>query len=351
MTSVLTALSERFPHLREPPANACRYDGGRGHVESYFLRANDPTRARALWLKATILAPLDGEAVAETWLIAFDGERERVFAAKLTHPWSEAAFVGDELGARISVGDWLIALSDHGHARGTMRAPSGEARFDLRFTPGPGAVAAPLSIFPSRVLREGPFPRSKLLTPYPWLVFSGSLEVFGERWELAGWDGMQGHNWGKEHAFEYAWGQCLFPAGDGAPETMVEGFSGRIRLAGRPTPRMSALVVRRGTRTFRFDAIFDFWRQEAQISDERWSVTLRGADGWARLRMHAAGRPMACLGYHNPDRSLAYCFNTKLAEVHLEVRPRGGEPFVCTSAHGGAFELLRREVEPGREVV
>jgi hypothetical protein len=75
----------RFGFLREPPPNACRYAGpreataplpARGHVESYFLRANDPARPRALWLKATILAPLQGEPVAETWLIA-DGERQR----------------------------------------------------------------------------------------------------------------------------------------------------------------------------------------------------------------------------------------------------------------------------------
>ncbi len=37
---------------------------------------------------------------------------------------------------------------------------------------------------------------------------------------------MQGHNWGREHAFEYAWGQCLFPATELAPESMLEGFYG-----------------------------------------------------------------------------------------------------------------------------
>lgn len=331
--------------------NACRYAGGRGHVESYFIRANDPTRPRALWLKATIFAPLKGEPVAETWLIAFDGERHRLFAEKRTHPWAQASFRGDTLGARISVADWLFELSDSGHARGSISGRDGDARFDLAFTPGTGAVASPMSTFPSRLLREGPFPRSKSNTPFPWLIFTGTLDVFDERWDLAGWDGMQGHNWGREHAFEYAWGQCIFPAGDGAPETLVEGFTGRVKLAGRPTPRLSSLVVRRGTRTYTFSTIFDFWRQEASISDQRWTVTLTSPDGWARLRMDMAGRPMACLGYQNPDRSMAYCFNSKLAQTHLEVRPKNDEPFVCTSEHGGALEFLRRTPDAGRRVV
>ncbi len=67
--------------------------------------------------------------------------------------------------------------------------------------------------------------------------------------------------------------------------------------------------------------------------------------------MDAASQPIACLGYANPDRSLAYCFNTKLADVHLEVRPRGEPSFVCLSPHGGALEFLRRTPDPGRAVV
>ena len=50
------ALFGRAPEL---PANDPRFGGAPGHVESYFLRANDQTRPRALWLKATILSAID----------------------------------------------------------------------------------------------------------------------------------------------------------------------------------------------------------------------------------------------------------------------------------------------------
>jgi hypothetical protein len=161
-------------------------------------------------------------------------------------------------------------------------------------------IAAPLAIMP-RALARGSF---RARSSRPIRGSSGLAEVFGERWDVTGWNGMQGHNWGREHAFEYAWGQCFFPADKGAPEAMVEGFTGRIRIAGRTTPRLSAMVVRRGTRTYSFATIFDFWRQEAHVGPERWTLSLKSADGEARLRMDAAGQPMACLGYANPDARL-----------------------------------------------
>ncbi len=157
---------------------------------------------------------------------------------------------------------------------------------------------------------------------------------------------MQGHNWGIEHAFEYAWGHCLFDDG-----VVVEGFSARVRVGHRTLPRMSALVVRRGDEEWRFDRTFDFFRQEATLAPRRWTVRLNGPKGRVRLRMDALDRGMACLGYRNPDGHLSYCFNTKLAEVLLEVEPKHGAPFRCQSPFGGALELLRQEPEPGVEVV
>jgi hypothetical protein len=334
----------------EPAPNAFRYSGIPGHVESYFWRANDPAAPRALWLKATVLAPLDGPAVAESWLIWFDGVRNRKFAAKLTWPIGSARFptgAADE----IQLGDWRLALGAKGTAEGSLAAPQGTARFSLGWTREPSSQGEPLAIYPWRLLREGPFPKSKLLTPCPWLRVDGELTVDGEKILLSGWNGMQGHNWGKSHAFEYAWGQCLFPASGAEPEAMVEGFTGRILIAGRASPRFSALVVRRGSREYRFDMIFDTWRQEAHHLTDRWTLRMRGRDGEVRLRMDATGRLIACLGYVNPNGKLSYCFNSKLADTLLEVHPRGEAPFTCRSKYGGALEFLRGQPDPRFEVV
>lgn len=337
-----------LPSRGEPTPNALRYAGRPGHVESYFLRANHPTRPLAVWLKATVLAPLAGPAVVESWFIWFDGERGVTLAKKQTRPVREGRFEGDGETAFSVVAPGLsLDLRDHGAARGTVPTDQGEVKYALTWTRDDGATGAPLSILPWRVLRTGPFPRSKLLTPFPSLRVSGEVQLPWGREVLAGWPGMQGHNWGKEHTFEYAWGQCLFPEDD----AMVEGFSARVRVAGRTSPRLSALVVRKGGRTFRFDTLFDAWRQRAEVATDRWAVSLRGDGGDVTLEMNAAGRPMVCLGYDNPDGARSYCFNSKLAEVTLTVRPSDAASFTCRSAHGGALELLRREADPRFPVV
>lgn len=336
------------PDARETTdANRCRYLPGRGgHVESYFLRANDPHRPRALWIKATILAPLDGEPAAELWFIHFDGETGRTRALRETWPLEGTTFATAVDRFRIAVGRAQFDLAADGGTRGEIEGDGGPCRWDLSFERPDTPVARTLSLFPSRLMVDGPFPRSKPLTPFPALRFRGSLDLSGETVSVDGWWGMQGHNWGREHAFEYAWGQCLFPGEDGVPDAMVEGFTGRVRVAGRLTPRLSALVVQRGERTYRFDRIFDYWRQQATVEGWRWALRLRGADGEASLTMDAAARPLVCLGYRNPDGRPSYCFNSKLSEVTLEVRPSDGEPFVRRSAHGGALEFLRGSPDP-----
>ena len=91
LLSSANALLERTPLLPpERDMNALRYHGG-GFVESYFLRANDPRSAARVWLKSTILAPLVGEPVAESWFIFFDGEKRRTFAHKETVPLPRGA--------------------------------------------------------------------------------------------------------------------------------------------------------------------------------------------------------------------------------------------------------------------
>jgi hypothetical protein len=325
---------------------ALRYGGRPGHVESYFVRANDPEAPRAIWLKATIYAPERGPAEVESWLVWFDGDKPRPAAGRestvATLPIAEQTAGG----TRLTAARLTFVLSREGAALGIVHTSSGEARVDLRWTTPESPVAAPLSLLPRALLGEGPFPRSKLVTPFPSVRLSGFIDVAGQRVDVRQWPGMQGHNWGREHAFEYAWGQCLFPASGAEPEAMVEGFSARVRVLDKLTPRVSCLVVRRGPRSFRFDRLIDLWRQCASIDGDRWHLRMAGRDGDARLDMDATGRPIACLGYRNPDAHVSYCMNSKLARVRLQVQPARGAAFECTSEHGGALEILRRTPDP-----
>ncbi|MEO6419073.1 MAG: hypothetical protein ABIP39_06685, partial [Polyangiaceae bacterium] len=70
----------------------------RGHVESYFLKANDPSSQRAIWLKWTIFARsrLPRAASADVWAVAFGTEQGHV-AVKASVPFEAARFDPDRM--------------------------------------------------------------------------------------------------------------------------------------------------------------------------------------------------------------------------------------------------------------
>jgi hypothetical protein len=272
--------------------------------------------------------------VAEAWCALFDGAR--TWAGKTTIPLAEAAF-----GEVIRVGPCQVSVGPDGSAAGAIE----DVRWDIRWTARP-TLGAPMIPYPSRRFVDGAFPKTKLLTPVPVARFSGTVTWDGATIPVDGWTGMQGHNWGREHPLEYAWGQCVFPDAAGEPHCVVEGFTGRIKVAGLRTPLVSSLVVRRGEREYRFDRLFDLWNQRPTLSDLTWTARLRGADGEALLTMTADPARTVCLGYQNPDGSLAYCVNSKLARVSLRVNPTNEAGFECRSAHGGALEFLGRTADP-----
>ena len=342
-----------LPFATPVPVNAPRFQLSQGgHVESWFVRANHPSRPLALWLKATVLRRLDGSAVAERWFIWFDGERGTSFGHRDTVALDQASFESRPDGQTwASVAGSEFRFGGLGAALGGGHGKQGDFSFDVQFEPARAPLAGPMSIYRNALMVEGPFPRSKTLTPAPWLVFRGRVSVAGQEVSLDGWQGMQGHNWGKEHYYEYAWGVCLFPGRDGEPPALFEGGTARIKLGGRVTPRMSSLVVRRGDAEYRFDNFLDVRHQEPTLGPRRWTLRVSSPDGEARLRMDMGTQPLACLGYENPDGHLTYCFNSKLAAVQLEVHPRSGRSFACHSPHGGALEFLRHEAEPGLEVI
>ena len=332
------------------PSNALRFrtDLHRGHVESYFVRANHPTRKLAIWLKATVLSPRGRTAVtgavAELWCIVFQGDERRVWAARHTVPFNDASFAGD--GPSVRLGGAEFDLGPEGRSVGCMEGSDGVCRWDLRWEAESSFLGRPMLVLPHERMLDDAVPTLKIVTPRPLLRVVGSIAVAGETLDVDGWWGMEGHNWARAHAWDYVWGPCVFLDDAGAPTCVAEGFTGRTRLAGIVTPPMSTLVVRRGSREYRFDGLFDVWRQRARIDDLRWTVRLRSKDGEAFLRMEADASEMACLGYPNPDGRLSYCFNSKLARTELRVKPARGEGFEVTSAHGGALEFLRNAPDP-----
>ena len=307
-----------------------------GHVESYFVKANDPKSRRALWLKSTIYAS-DRDpraAVAEAWAIAFDGDAHGHVAVKSTVPFERARF--GRRGLDVEVDACVLTKAS---ARGALETAERKVEWDLRFE----SRGAPLIHFPRASMYEGPFPTSKLVSPMPDLRVSGDVVVNGERWTLDAWPGLLGHNWGRRHAFLYGWGHCnVWGPADGThdptEDLVLEGVSARVKVGPVLAPMTTLLCVRyRGVR-YDLNSIADLVRSSGSVSVRRWHF--RGGNSLCKIDGELWGETDDFVGLHyeNPDGTLCYCLNTKIASARIELTVRGRAPLFLYS-RAAALEI------------
>jgi hypothetical protein len=320
---------------------AVRYDprAGRGHVESYFVKANDPKGDRALWLKWTIYAGLRAPraALSEVWAIAFDRERGHV-AVKATVPWSEGQFSTTRTEVTVDG----CTLSPEG-ARGSVATGDRRVDYDLSFSND----GQPLTLFPTRFFYEGPFPSQKLVSPQPDMRVRGTMTVNGERWEVDGWPGLYGHNWGRGNAHVYGWGHCnLWDDAEPGDALMFEGTSGRVKVGPVLTPMTTLFCVSYAGVRYYFNAAPDLVRNRGEITPRRWRFA--GKNHLARVEgeLFASTDDFVGLYYANPDGSMTHCLNTKLAHARLEIALRGRPTRVFTS-RAAALEIGTRDPSHG----
>jgi hypothetical protein len=325
------------------------YDGLRfdpasnGHVESYFLKVNDPKGERALWVKATMLArsQMVAEPVAESWAIAFERGKPAV-ARKATIPLSRARFSKGAIDLELPT---ITMTSAH------VRGEHDGLAFDFAI-----ADSTPPLFHYMRRFYEGRFPSSKLMSPMPNLVAKGEARVGNETWKIDGWKGLLGHNWGRGHAFAYAWGHCNVweearASGASRPVDLVfEGTSGRVRVGPVLIPTTTVLVVRLNGETHALNHVSELARNKGSMTFRRWRFSARGPTLSVSGELFAETEDMVGLHYENPDGAMTYCLNSKLASAQLSLEPRGGLPIVVHS-RAAALEIGTRDPSHGVRMV
>jgi hypothetical protein len=311
----------------------------RGHVESYFLKANDPSSRRALWLKTTIYAAPNGHALAEAWAIAFDGDAQHV-AVKASVPFESARF--DRTSLDVSVAG--VTMRPH-ETSGAIDSGGRSIEWNLALA----SDGLPLVHFPHAWMYEAKFPSSKLVSPFPDLRATGSLVVNGETWTIDRWPGLLGHNWGPGHAPLYAWGHCnVWEADDGArvDDLVFEGVSGRVKVGPVQAPLMTLLCLRlRGVR-YDLNATSNWFTNRAEVTPRHWSF--EGEDRFVRVsgELWASTDDFVGLFYENPVGPTTHCLNSKLAHAKLDIEVRGRPPFTVHS-RAAALEIGTTDVSHG----
>lgn len=311
-----------------------RYRPGQpgGHYESFYQRANHPTRPLAFWIRYTIFVPTGRPeaAIGELWAIVFDGETGQHVLAKEEHPINTCSFAEDHLAARI--GDSELSS---GRLRGSAAGPDDTISWDLTWT----GDADPMFLLPQASYRRS-FPSAKSLVATPLARYDGRLVVAGRGIEVQGWVGSQNHNWGSRHTDAYAFGQV---AGfDDHPDTFLEIVSARVKVGPVRLPMITCLSLRhdgvthelvnplQGLRRSRADYGYFFWR-------------FAHRDDRLRIEGEFSAEPDAfvALNYYNPPGGTKQCLNTKIASCRVTVTDVGsGRVDRLSTTSRALFEIL-----------
>jgi hypothetical protein len=329
------------PPVRAWNASRFKPDDAHGFYESYFQRANHPSRPLAFWIRYTAFSPRarPGEACGELWAIYFDGEANRISAAKTVVPISDCDFSRTRLEVHIG----SATLTERG-LKGSATSASHALQWSLDYAGG----EPPLLLLPERFYGRR-LPKAKALVGTPHAVYSGTLDVDGAAVSIDGWRGSQNHNWGSQHTDRYAWGQV---AGfDGAPAAFLECSTAQIRLGPFRSPRLTLVVLRDEGQEFALNGLLQAARASGRFDFFTWTFDTRGPQVRISGRLHAPASAFVGLIYRNPPGGAKTCLNTKLASAVITVERPGRAPRILTTEHRAAFEILTDRTDHGVPVV
>jgi len=324
--------------------NRARLDGraAAGHYESWFVRANHPTRTLAFWIRYTLFVPKGrrADAVAEVWAIWFDGESGRHVALKETLPLARASFSARDLEVRIG----LSSIDQH-HVEGRVRGGGHTLRWQLDYA----GDDEPLLLLDRRWYRR-PFPKAKALVALPNAQFFGSVSIDGEAVPVDGWVGSQNHNWGRAHTDRYAWGQV---AGfDGAPHAFLECATAWLKVGGVPLQASTVLVLRADGREWAFNRLAaSMLRSSGRLAGTTWELAARSSHARVTARFEAVPGAFVALRYDDPPGGVKHCLNSKIASCVVTIAPKGEPPRTFVSRQRAAFEILGDRLPDGLATV
>jgi hypothetical protein len=315
------------------PLNWTRYSPGQahGHYESFFQRANHPTRPLAFWIRYTIFSPAGrpDEAIGELWAMAFNGETGEHVAVKEEYPLATCRFDRTRFGAQVG-----NAVLEPGQLTGACTARSHTVSWDLSYN----GDQPPIHFLPLKMY-EGSFPKAKSFVGVPLAVYTGSVTVDGQTIAVDGWAGSQNHNWGRQHTDYYAFGQV---AGfDNAPDGFLEIVSAQLKFGPLWTPTLTPLVLRFRGADHSFVRLPDAVRARARFRYFDWTFAAENDAVAIAGRIFAPKDAFVGLTYYNPPGGIKHCLNSKLASCELTVTDKSsGRQDVLVARHRAAFEIL-----------
>lgn len=310
--------------------NALQWDGSPGHYEVYYLSMTDRASGLGAWIRYTMVAPLAGtgdEATCSLWLMAMDpGEPGKGIGRKTSFPIAE--MVAEDEPFRLRIGD--AVLTDEG-----MQGAFEDVSWDLTWPATAGYEHV------HGLLRKARIAKTVLTLPHANFAVDGTLAIAGRTFTLDGARGGQAHLWGSKHAARWAWVHCNdFETDDGEPrpDAFVDGVSVFVPRFGREVGPSTPVVGRFGGRDFHSTKPLVVIRNDSSFALTSWRFEARDGDRKIIGDVDAGRDDLVGVTYHDPDGDLAYCYNTEIATMRVQVLERDG----------GQWNLVERLVAPGR---
>jgi hypothetical protein len=305
-----------FPHVA----------AGRGHYESFYLRACHPSEPLGVWIRHTVHKRPGAAPNGSVWFTLWDPSPH---ASKVTV---------DDLsvphGGWIRVGD---SVFEPGRATGTARTEQCDASWDLRFEP----EAPAFRHLPREWMYRAPIPRTKTESPAPAASFRGSVTVGGHTVDVSGWPGMVGHNWGAEHAERWIWMHGIRFVG--AERDWIDAAIGRVRVGPLTTPWIGNGCLMVDGRSYRLGG------RAARVSEtpERCEFELGGRGVAVKGEISAPHERLVGWVYADPGGGEHNTANCSIASMRLRVERDGEPPLELRTPSNAVYELGMRERDHG----
>lgn len=173
------------------------------------------------------------------------------------------------------------------------------------------------------------------------LEVSGSIHHDDSVYDVDGATGMVGHIEGRKIIGD-SWGWAHCNNFDNHPNAAFEGLSAKLQLAGTVTPPLSAFVLFLEDRKYTFRSPISIIRSQSGFNREEW--VFKTSSGGVKLQGQAeAPQDVALVEYTDTDDSNLWCYNSKLADLTLEIRDeKNGIERKLVSSGRSAYEWVTR---------
>jgi len=328
--------------LRPEEINFSRYKNQvGGFYESFFQRANHPTRPLAFWIRYTIFSPKNHpeQAIGESWAVFFNGETKHHTVLKKEVPIAKCNFSPSHFFVKVDDAE----LSPF-QLRGNLENDLESLSWDLSYQ----GKAPPLFLFQDRYY-QGNFPAGKVLTGSPFAKYRGTFGVNGEKIEIQDWIGSQNHNWGSKHNDFYVWTQVS--GFEQAPETFLEASSARLKLGPFLLPPLTPLVLRHKGKEFRLNNLRECLFTKTSFRYFTWEFRTQNSEIEIEGKISAPRESFVGLTYYNPPGGSKYCLNSKLAACELILKyKKQNKTERLLNTQSTAFEILTQAQDHGIKI-